>query len=350
MKKVIFFAAIAAIAVSCAKTNEVNPGTGQAIGFDTWTSNLTRSTHTPFATGATFDVYGYKQVGETKTTVFEGDDVTLGSNGSWNYAGIRFWDRTTDSYTFYAISPAGITSSASAQTGLLVTNDITFGGKNGDVLVAKKNEVLKSNYGLTVDLDFVPQAALFDLKFKKAKNLKEAELTINSVAIKNIETKGHLSVSSYDGTKKPVVAWTLATPSVTADFDNTHGLTAVSVPVSIATGVDFGIDNSRFLINNLIVMPQTLTNGGQQLEINYTVTFSGESITHTRTIDLNKFDQTDMAGEGRAESDQNTAPFITTWDPGKHYTYYLTINADLIVFNATISDWTDVSAFHYIIN
>lgn len=352
MKKLFLFAAIAAIAVSCAKTSEVNPVSGQAIGFDTWTSNLTKSTHTPFATGATFDVYGYKYKteGDVKNTVFDGDDVTLAANGSWNYAEIRFWDRTTDSYTFYAISPAGITATAPAQTGLFVTNDITFGGKNGDVLVAKKKEVIKSNYGLTVALDFIPQAALLDLKFKKAKNLQEAELVVNSVSLKNIQTKGHLSVTDYDGTFKPVTAWTLAETPVPANFNNTHGITSVDLPATIAAGVEHGIANSAFLINNLIVMPQTLITSGQQLEINYTVNFSGESITHTRTIDLNKFDLTDMAGEGREENDQNTAPFVTTWDPGKHYTYYLTINADLIVFNATISDWSDVNAFHYIIN
>lgn len=352
MKKFIFIAAITAMAISCAKTSERTPIPGQAIGFDTWTSNLTKSIHTPFATGATFDIYGYKykEEGDVKTTVFDGEDVTLHSNGSWNYTEIRFWDRTTDSYTFFAISPAGITSSAPAQTGLFTTNDITFGGKNGDILVAKKKEIAKSNYGLTVDLDFVPQAALFDLYFKKAKNLKEAELTINSVTLKNIQTKGHLSVSEYDGTGKPVTAWTLAETPVTANFNNTHGIISVSVPVSIETGTEHGISNAEPLIDHLIVMPQALLTSGQQLEINYTVNFSGESITHSRTIDLNKFDLTDMAGEGRNESDQNTAPFVEAWQPGKHYTYYLTINADIIVFNATISDWSDANAFHYIIN
>ena len=360
MKKLFFFAAIAAMAVSCAKTNEVNPVSERAIGFDTWTSNLTKSTHTPFSTGATFDVYGYKYKteGNVTTPVFEGDDVTLAANGSWNYTTLRFWDRTTNSYTFFAISPAGITSSASATTGLMTTNNVTFGGKNGDVLVAKKKEVVKSNYGLTVDLDFVPQAALFDLKFKKAKNLKEAELTVNSVTLRNIANKGSLAITDYDGTSTPVGAWTIAPqdleadPAVTsyANFNNTHGITSVTLPVSIAAGVEHGTDNSEFLINHLIVMPQTLITSGQQLDINYTVTFSGEAMTHSRTIDLNTFDLTDMAGEGREESDQNTTPFVTKWDCGKHYTYYLTINADMIVFNATISDWTDVNAFHYIIN
>lgn len=352
MKKLILFAAMAAIAVSCAKTGEVKPESGQAIGFDTWTSNLTKSTHSPFATGATFNVYGYKHTGNeaTHTTVFNGDVVTLANTGSWNYTSIRFWDRSTDYYNFFAIAPSGIVASEPATPGLFTTNDITFEGKNGDVLVAKKKTVAKSSYGLVVNLDFVPQAALLDLKFKKAKNLEEATLTVNSVRIKNIQTKGHLEVSEYDGDLKPVTEWELANPGATANFNNTHGITSVTVPVSIAAGVSYGTANSQFLINKLIVMPQTL-NLSQQLEINYTVHFSGGTITHTRTIDLNKFDRTDMDQDaGRDESDQNTEPFITSWEPGKHYTYYLTINADIIVFNATISEWTDVDAFHYIIN
>ena len=100
-------------------------------------------------------------------------------------------------------------------------------------------------------------------------------------------------------------------------------------------------------------MPQHLTLG-QQLVVNYTVSFSGETITHEKTILLEKFDQTDMRDDrGRNETDQNGDDqdhyFITSWTPGKHYTYYLTINADLIVFSASITDWTDISAFHYII-
>ena len=347
MKKLILFAAMAAIAVSCAKTNEINPVSGQAIGFDTWTSNLTKSPHSQFGPGAKFTVYGYKQEGEVKTTVFDGCVVTKSSNdGSWNYSGLRFWDRNTDSYTFFAISSA-TTASAPPQTGLFITNDITFEGHNGDVLISKKKTMENDDYGLAVALDFVPQAALLDLKFKKAKNLEEALLKITDVSLKNIKNKGHLAVTSYaSGTSKAVGSWIPSDPVSTCDYSSTTDL-----PVSIAAGTEsWGKANAATLIENLIVMPQTLYDLQQVLEITYEVTFSGETLTHTRTIELNKFDSTDMAGTGRAESDQNTSPFVTAWEPGKHYTYYLTINADIITFTATISDWIDEEAFHYIIN
>jgi hypothetical protein len=353
MKKLILFAAMAAIAVSCAKTGEVNPVSEQAIGFDTWTSNLTKATttttpHTPFTAGSKFNVYGYKysENEESPTTVFNGDVVRLDDKGAWNYTGIRFWDRTTDYYNFFAIAPDGNVPTTPDTPGLFVTKNIDFNGTSGDILVAKKKSVAKANYGLTVDLEFVPQAALLDLKVKKAINLKEAELTIESVAIKNIQTKGYLTVSSYANVGgKPSTSWTLAEPNSVTDFENT-----VELPLVIASGVEHGIINSRFLIENLIVMPQSL-NLSQQLEIKYTITFSNETVTHTRTIDLNKFDSSDVdQTANRDEDSQNAGPFIESWDPGKHYTYYLTINADLIVFTATISDWIDQEAFHYIIN
>ena len=364
MKNLILFAAMAAIAVSCAKTGEINPVSEQAIGFDTWKNNLTKATtttpHEGFKTGDKFGVFGYKQTGTEKTVVFNGDDVTLDANGSWNYSGIRFWDRTTDSYSFFAISPAGAipvpadepndNANAPAKTGLFVTNDISFNGRNGDILVAKKKNVLKSSYGLAVDLEFVPEAALFDLKVKKAKNLEEAELKINSISIQNIQTKGNLTVSGYDGDGVPETAWSLAAASETSTFNNTHGLISVPLP-TIDAGVSYGTANSVFLINKLIVMPQALITNEQQLVINYSITFGGETITHSRTIDLNKFDTSDVdQTANRDEASQNAGPFITSWEPGKHYTYYLTINADLIVFSATICDWTDADAFHYIIN
>ena len=352
MKKLFFLAAIAAIAVSCAKTHEITPVREQTIGFNTWANNLTKSTHMNFAANAKFDVFGYKQTGETKTTVFNGDDVTYDGE-AWNYSEVQFWDRSSDNYTFFAITPANIvaTDPSPAQTGLFVTNDITFNGKNNDVMIAEKKIVGSDNYGLEVGLVFHPKAALLDLKFKKAKNLKEADVKINSVVLEDIQTSGHLTVTKYEGDNTPLATWSLASTPIKDDFDNTHGITPVTLPVTIAKGTAHGTENSQFLINNLIVMPQTLLTNEQKLTIDYTVTASGKNFNRTRTIDLNLFDLTDMSPTaGREEDAQNTEPFLTTWEAGKHYTYYLTINADLIVFSATVADWSDVNAFRYIIN
>ncbi len=42
--------------------------------------------------------------------------------------------------------------------------------------------------------------------------------------------------------------------------------------------------------------------------------------------------------------------FITAWEAGKHYTYILTIDANTINFSASITDWTNVNGYHYLLN
>jgi hypothetical protein len=40
---------------------------------------------------------------------------------------------------------------------------------------------------------------------------------------------------------------------------------------------------------------------------------------------------------------------IGSWEPGKHYTLYITIGAHAITFSATITDWTAVSGYNYLV-
>ena len=388
MKKLMLFAAMAAIAVSCAKTSEVNPVSEQAIGFDTWTSNLTKSTHTQFATGSNFAVYGYKETDDPhdRTTVFNGDKVTY-DGSSWNYTGVRFWDRTTDRYKFFAVAPYALSTqnpqtsliqTMDVETGIFTTKDITFTGVNSmnnasDLLVAKRKSAVRESkeYGKQVDLDFIPASALLDVKVKKVDNLTEAILKIEEIELRDIQTVGHYSIVGYSDLTatidRPVSAsvggvtglgWTLAETPVTGNFSNLHGDAIETLP-SIGANVGGGTTNAVDVIKNLVVMPQVLGSivnnepigNGQRLYIKYSISFSSEKITHEREIPLCAFDSTDLeATPGRTEAEQNQGEFITCWMPNKHYTYYLTINADIITFTATISDWADVNAFHYIIN
>ena len=395
MKKLFLFAAIAAIAVSCAKTSEINPVSDQAIGFDTWTSNLTKSTHTQFVNGSNFAVYGYKYTAATdsKATVFNGEKVSY-DGSAWNYSGVRFWDRTTDQYAFYAVAPYALNpqnptnpliQTMNIETGVFTTKDISFNGVNSvnnpaDLLVAKRKTAIRENkeYGKQVALDFIPAAALLDVKVKKVDNLTEAVLKVEAIELRNIQSEGHYSNSGYSdmttSLDRPISAtvgsvtglgWTPAKDSeekpIVSNFSNLHGDAIETLP-SIGANVGGGTANAADVIKNLVVMPQVLgtvaspnnVSNGQTLYIKYSISFSNEKITHEREIALCDFDTTDLdAVPGRTEEDQNgdaNAQFITTWMPSKHYTYYLTINADIITFTASVSDWTDANAFHYIIN
>ena len=109
MKRYITIVAVAIAALSCSKTYDVNPTSQKGIGFGTWAENLSRARtqgSSTFASGDDFAVYGSKTVTSPSSTTTVFDDVTVSYNGTaWSYSPARFWDPSTDSYTFYAVSP-----------------------------------------------------------------------------------------------------------------------------------------------------------------------------------------------------------------------------------------------------
>ena len=343
MKKYLILAVTAAIAaVGCTKTYEVNPVTeGTTIGFGTWAEHLTKGRtqgSSTFASGDDFAVYGYKYVtsSDTKTTVF--DDVDVNYDGSaWSYSPARFWDQATDSYTFYAVSPTevGTAATVTPQTGVIASASITFTGNDNDILVADEKTVAKANYGADVAMVFNHIASLVDFKVKKHANLGNAVLAITSFSITNIDNTGTFAVDTYTSTH-PDVVWTAT--AHTGDYDNTKGVTSVTLPTDVAT------TGNDFLINNLVAMPQTFRTDSniQTVNIAYTITDEASNVsTFTASFNLKLFDKTD--------DDGNNDILIGGWEAGKHYTFYITINANKINFTASITDWTTQSGYNYLI-
>ena len=344
MKRYIFIvAAIVLATVSCSRTYDLGNGNdGQAIGFGSWAENLTKArtqgTNT-FVSGDDFAVYGFNN----KTTVF--DDVVVSYDGTnWTYSPARFWDPSTTQYTFFAVSPAAIGTAATVTptTGEIASASITFGGADNDILVADKKEVVKADYGQTVDLQFNHIASLVDLKVKKHADLGDATVAITSIALSNIDNTGTFAVSDAYTSTHPVTTWT-ATAS-TGAYTNTSGVTSVTLPSDVAD------DGSDFLINNLIVMPQTFRTSGSAIQlvtIEYTIEDEAHNVS-TYTPDpfqLALFDK----GDNKVNDAGDT--FIGSWEPGKHYTFFITINSNKIVFTGAITDWTNTdNGYYYLLN
>lgn len=336
--------AVAAIAlVACSKTFNTANTEGTAIGFGTWTETLTRvrtQGSSTFADGDDFAVYGYKYVtsSDTKTTVF--DDVDVNFNGSvWSYSPTRFWDQATDSYTFYAISPTAVGTAATVapQTGVISTSgSITFAGNDNDILVADEKTVAKANYGSDVALVFNHIASLVDFKVKKHTNLGNATVAITSFGLSNIDNTGTFAVGTYPSTH-PNVVWTAS--AHTGAYDNTSGVTSVeTLPTNVGTSGDF-------VINNLVAMPQTFRTDEniQTVSIAYTIKDEANNTsTFSTSFNLKLFDTTDDTG--------NNDILIGGWEAGKHYTFIITIDAQKIVFTASITDWTTPSTvYNYLV-
>ena len=343
MKKLMILAVAAIALAACSKTFDVKHSEGAAIGFNTWTEQLTKvrtQGSNTFVSGDDFAVYGYKYVtsSDTKTTVFE--DVDVNYDGSaWAYTPARFWDQATDSYTFYAVSPTevGTAATVAPQTGVISTSaSITFAGNDNDILVADEKTVAKANYGTDVAMVFNHIASLVDFKVKKHSNLGNATVAITSFGLSNIDNTGTFAVSTYTSTH-PVPVWTAT--AHTGAYSNTSGVTEVTLPTNVATTGD------DFLINNLVAMPQTFRTDSniQTVSIAYTITDENSvASTFSSSFNLKLFDTTDDTG--------NNDILIGGWEAGKHYTFIITIDAQKIVFTASITDWvTPATVYNYLV-
>ena len=339
MKKIMILAAIAAIAATaCTKTFEAVQTQGSALGFGTWANVLTKARtagSSTFVNGDDFNVYGFKTISAANTTVFNGDAVSFDGT-DWSYTNLRFWDPNASSYTFYAASPAGLIATANAQTGEFTSNSIAFAGNDNDVLVADKKVVPQDDFNNDVNLSFNHIASLVDFKVKKHAEIAAATVAVTSFQLNNIDNVGTFSVSDAYTSSHPVVTWN---PTARGAYSNTSGVTSVATLPS-----NVGTDGSDFLINHLVAMPQTFRTDEniQTVTIEYSITSGGDTVTNTATFNLKTFDNVD--------DKDNEDTLIGGWEGGKHYTFYITINANAIVFTASITDWvTADNGYHYLL-
>lgn len=382
MKKIMILAVAAIAMVGCTKTYEVVETSQEQspIGFGTWTENMTKAESRvqgtgTFLSGDTFNVYGYKTVSATPANVFTGDVVTAKGASeqdgltvtSWTYSPLRFWDATASSYTFFAVSPSGKVATAPTAdqtgeyTGLFVSNPIVFGGHDNDVLVATKKVVEAAvgtpKYANTpVEIQFNHVASLIDVKVKKDVALPAgATLQITAASFTGVQNKGTFTVSSYDGSNKPVIGattygWVIHGESVATAYSSN-----ASLPLNVSgatteydgeTHVGTTTGTPQDLFSNFILMPQDLSTGAQKLHLEYKIITQADpeiSTSFTANVDIKDFVVSDK--------DNNSAAAVSTsWNPTTHYTYTVTIGANAITFTASINDWTNATGYNYLIN
>ena len=344
MKKLLIIAAAALLAAACAKTYEVKETTPPAIGFGSWSELFTKARtqgSSTWTNGDTFIVEGFKTVDSTPSTVFNDVTVTYDSaEDEWGYTGTRFWDSNASGYTFFAVSSPTTTLSFESD-GKINATAVTFNGENNDILLANSVEVAPANFksDVPVAFNFKHIGALVDLKVKKAATLAGATVAISSIALEGIDDEATIAVSGYSS-NVPTVDW----GSLANDDNSTYGRTSGVVDVTLPT--DVKDDGTDYLINTLIVIPQTLTDT-KTLKITYTITDAANNVnTFTdKVIKLNAFD--------KVENTQNVDDpdkFIVSWAASTHYIYLLTIDANTINFTGSITDWeTTINGYHYLV-
>ena len=378
MKKILILAVAATALVACAKSFDKSTSQELTIGFNTWAEHMTKAASNTvgntFANGDNFNVYGYKTLSGTATDVFTGDVVSTTDGTNWSYTNTRYWDKNASEYGFFAVSPAEkvATATTTAKDGAFVTSDIQFLGNDNDILVANKKTVTTIPQTTAVPLEFNHVASLVDINVKKSPALANATVTISAFSLSNIEDDGVLTVtaSNYDpsgaisvarsdwgaddGTLKTYLPANGTTPVYGADNS-----TAISTTnkITIDKDPDFDIDDpatpggSTPLFTGLIVKPQAFDgtknpDASQKITLTYQITSAGGDVNeYSPTLWLVDFDLEDDDEQG--PSDQ-----IGSWNPGKHYIFYITIDANAIEFSASINTWTtpDINGYHYLLN
>lgn len=271
MKKAIYLLAATAFLASCNQevlidTPDVEPTAPRAIGFETFTDKATRadvnnSTALNFFY-PTFNVYGWKFVGNEVTCVFNNIPVEYFAEDKqgtvvykeaeqkptvewatfaigWYYENIRYWDKMASNYQYSAYAPASATNVVNcASDGLITigtaTAPVTVDGKNLmatpatslaykgfdlDYMTAQATATPSADpadMSTPVALNFKHLQAKLNIRIKLDESVKTAQdVSIQKIQVHNLGDKGYYTnATTATGT---VSGWKLYTATATAD-------------------------------------------------------------------------------------------------------------------------------------
>lgn len=374
MKRILVLASVVGLMLSCNKIEEI-PGNVSPeiknVSFDTYLGKQTRGvSKDAFKMGDQFCTFGIKTGGtnfDVKVPVFAEyvfDNVTKSANVShlgldpvskqaiWNYGDPTPWDE--QNATFFAYSPVpqgavsfGITNSAIADNTIPTIDFEVTGGYDPAIVdlnspvVSAARALIKEQTDLmwayspdntkstgTIGLEF--RHSLSQIRFSARGYHNQGLLRINSVTLKNVMTKGTLSLAhdeSSTAVPKPgdvnyLGGW--KTPSTPKNFAVNLQTETVSAIPPIAAGTTIPItwpitDDDE----SLMMIPQALT--GLQLEVRYS--YSSDGMEWTDYV------------SGTA-MDFVLATLSSHWNPNKRYNYILSIYpGKAINFTTTIDQW-----------
>ena len=282
-KSYLMIAAAAALFADCSSNDtfkdSINENNLQPFTFSAYADKVTKGSNSSSLQDfyPVFGVYGYKNVTRngqaTNETVFlnvpneffatdaqgttvynasgakPSDEWTFVAN-SWYYENVRYWDKTANSYAFFAIAPYEVSpapaldiaatydnikigsSSAmydiSNEKNLAIAGTptavpqaaLTYSGFNKDYMLAAKNTATASD----VTLVFKHILAKLNVKIVKADTYKgKQELKINELKIEGLSKKGYYEFNTNFTTK----GWT-TDETYARDIATDYSLTAAT--------------------------------------------------------------------------------------------------------------------------
>lgn len=299
-----------------------------------------------------FLVWGRKIVSGVSSSVFSGDKVTLknlGSNATdplddvWTYTNKRFWDTGASYYDFLAFSGSPLSAiSCNPESGGALTATVSYDPtvNQSDILAAfyqraKGNAEVISTAIVHMPFQHVLSAVSVTIYNDTPSNLPNPNITLNAYTFRNIVTN---STGTFLQDGNALAALTTTTWSSEAHNGLSTGVLGDSSgPHVITPSSHYPTAESWDLM-----IPQELEPIGNytpQLYLDYKYTHINQYTGDEENV------QTAFGINLEEIRVKNSDDFITSWEPGKKYTYEIHIRlGGGVNVTVNVTDWEDVIA------
>lgn len=355
MKRFIYFAAIACIALAGCTKNEatvVEGNSDQLISFASPVVGLATKANVGYPNNRPFWVVGRVHSGNysgwaTSQPYMEATcSYSATPNKAYYPSPVYYWPKN-DSYklTFVAYSPAktsfaGTPTVTFGDTGFAISNYTVIDSytPNQDLLVSRVTyNQTKPGAGTTaeitdpykyegVNIQFEHALSSINFKVKTSDDYSATtEIKLTTITLNKINNVGTFAQNLNLTVNSDVVG-----PGAT--FTPTWSSTSGAAEYRPLTGGDITVTDTPAVVGTeLILLPQELVASLQTATITYTMqskidgTLVGTPIPYTKTINLN-----------------NTT--TEEWQAKKKYTYTIVIGLDVMYFAPEVIDWTTADA------
>lgn len=344
-------AAAATMFAACSQSEVLNEvqvqDQAQAIGFSTYSAKATRAENNNTAVNTTnlethhktFKVWGYKNT--YAEYVFGGVRVSADDAGNWTYSPKKYWDKAATSYQFYAAAPDNglwqLSSNTTAQdddyfyissfelqgTSLAHTSHQSSFETvaDCDLMIASPCSMDRTMYGNDVQLAFNHILSRLNVTVNKGSNINGETLDITSFKVYKLKNAGSFNEgASLMGESIPAGTtkrWTAAA----SEYE---------VAGNAMADVKNDVDN-QYIFQSLII---------PQVAASQTIDRDGSSVETAPYFTI----EYTIGGEPFSATYNLAAAFASTGlslCEGYENTLNLTIEAETIVFDATVYEWTD---------
>lgn len=307
--KQVFFAALAALAItSCSQNEEITGSDNDSqIRFNTIVNKSTRATPMVTDNFDSFTVYGYNTeatfdgTASLGTAFMDNVSATKGQDGTWTLAGGPYYWPLKGNMQFIAYSPAtNVKNYAIGDPSGFPSFNYTIQTVQEDLLAAQTLNATKDGNAVQLSFSHILTQINFSAQL-------EADFTYDISAIKviGVNNTGTFTYAASKG------AWSGTSGAVSYEYAGDFAATATDNVVDLSTAS-----------NALLLMPQTLPDGAK-IEITYKAT----ATTGNKQVTFDGTKEVDMKG--------------VVWEPGKNIRYKLVLPSDAqsVSFSTQLNGW-----------